>query len=71
MNNNRISALERTPAEDLRAEETVDCPFLGMIVTYLCNFPKYSKICVTQPLSKRPKIGFQTNYCLMQVKSIA
>ena len=31
----------------------------------------YSKTCVKRPLSKRPKIGFKTNYRLMQVKSIA
>ena len=35
---------------------------------------KYSKTCVKQPLSKRPKIGFQDQLSLnqsMQVKSIA
>ena len=32
---------------------------------------KYSKTCVKQPLSKRPKIVFKTNYRLLQVKSIA
>ena len=31
----------------------------------------YSKTCVKRPLSKRPKLVFKTNYCLMQVKSIA
>ena len=31
----------------------------------------YSKTCVKWPLSKRPKMGFKTNYLLMQVKSIA
>ena len=31
---------------------------------------QYSKTCVKRPLSKRPKIGFKTNYCSMQVKSI-
>ena len=31
----------------------------------------YSKICVKQPLSKRQKLVFNTNYRLMQVKSIA
>ena len=31
----------------------------------------YSKTCLKRPLSKRPKIGFNTNYYLMQVKSIA
>ena len=30
-----------------------------------------SKTCVKRPLSKRPKIGFKTNYRLVQVKSIA
>ena len=34
-------------------------------------FSTYSKNCVKRPLSKRPKIGFKTNYRLMQVKSIA
>ena len=29
-----------------------------------------STTCVKRPLSKIPKIGFKTNYCLMQVKSI-
>ena len=41
---------------------------------FLCVFSvavQYSKTCVKRPLSKRPKIGFKTNYCLMQVKSIA
>ena len=38
-----------------------------------CQKARYSKTCVKKPLSKRPKIGFKTNYCLpvMQVKSIA
>ena len=36
----------------------------------VCFF-QYSKACVKQSLSKRPKIGFKTNYRLMQVKSIA
>ena len=31
----------------------------------------YSKTCVKQPLSRRPKLVFNTNYRLMQVKSIA
>ena len=31
----------------------------------------YSKTCVKQLLSKRPKLVFKTNYRLMQVKSIA
>ena len=31
----------------------------------------YSKNCLEQPLSKRAKMVFKTNYCLMQVKSIA
>ena len=31
----------------------------------------YSKTCVKRPLSKRQKIGFNTYYRLMQVKSIA
>ena len=31
----------------------------------------YSKTCVKQPPSKRPKLVFKTNYRLMQVKSIA
>ena len=31
----------------------------------------YSRTCLKRPLSKRPKIGFNTNYYLMQVKSIA
>ena len=31
----------------------------------------YSKTCVKRSLSKRPKMVSKTNYCLMQVKSIA
>ena len=31
----------------------------------------YSKTCVKGPLSNRPQIGFKTNYCIMQFKSIA
>ena len=31
----------------------------------------YSKTCLKQPFKKKTKIGFKTNYCLMQVKSIA
>ena len=31
----------------------------------------YSKTCVKRPLSKRPKLGFKTNYRLMQVKRFA
>ena len=31
----------------------------------------YSKTGVKRPLSKRPKMVFKTDYCLMQVKSIA
>ena len=34
-------------------------------------YSPYSKTCVKRPLSKRPKISFQENYRLMQVKSIA
>ena len=34
-------------------------------------FIVYSKICVKRSLSKRQKIGFKTNYRLIQVKSIA
>ena len=30
----------------------------------------YSKTCVKWPLSKRLKLGFKTNYRLMQVRSI-
>ena len=36
----------------------------------LCSYTKYSKTCVKRPLSKRPKIGFKTNYRFMQVNSI-
>ena len=32
---------------------------------------KYSKTCFKQPLKKRTKLVFKTNYRLMQVKSIA
>ena len=32
---------------------------------------KQKKTCVKWPLSKRPKIGFQYQFCLMQVKCIA
>ena len=40
--------------------------------TYIVSTQKnYSKTCVKRPPSKRPKLGFKTNYCLMQVKSIA
>ena len=31
----------------------------------------YSETCVKLPLSKRAKNVFNTNYCLMEVKSIA
>ena len=34
-------------------------------------FKHYSKTCVKEPLSKRQKMVFNTDYCLMQVKSIA
>ena len=32
---------------------------------------RYSKTCVKQSITKRPKLVFKTNYRLMQVKSIA
>ena len=35
------------------------------------NMTKYSKTCVKRPLSKDKKMVFKTDYCLMQVKSIA
>ena len=38
---------------------------------FLSGWGSYSKTCVKWPLSKRPKIGFQDQYSLMQVKSIA
>ena len=34
------------------------------------NLKTYSKTCVKWPLSKGQKLGFKTNYHLMQVKSI-
>ena len=37
----------------------------------LYTFYKHSKTCVKRPLSKDQKMLFKTNYCLMQVKSIA
>ena len=39
--------------------------------TFISSIWADSKTCVKRPLSKRPKIGFKTNYLLMQVKSIA
>ena len=36
---------------------------------YIALKLKYSETCVKQPLSNRPKIGFKTNYRLLQVKS--
>ena len=44
-------------------------PFTG--IQYQNEKVKYSKTCVKQPLSKRPKLVFKTKYCLMQVKSVA
>ena len=44
---------------------------ISKTLTVSNNIKNYSKTCVKRPLSKRPKIGFKTNYCLMQVKSIA
>ena len=35
------------------------------------NLMKYSKTCVKRPLSKDQNLVFKTNYCLIQVKSIA
>ena len=32
---------------------------------------RLSKTCLKRPLKKKNKIGFKTDYCLMQVKSIA
>ena len=37
---------------------------------YCLYWHLYSKTYVQRPLSKRPKIVFKTNFCLMQVKSI-
>ena len=31
----------------------------------------YSKTCLKRPLKKKTKMGFKTDFCLMQVKSIA
>ena len=42
------------------------CTYKQVHEIYRC-----SKTCVKRPLSKRPKMVFQTNYPLMQVKSIA
>ena len=43
----------------------------GCSVTREERYLEYSKTCVKRPLSKRQKIGFQDQLCLMQVKSIA
>ena len=42
--------------------------------SYFCSWAvwfEYSRTCVKRLLSKRPKLAFKTNYCLMQVKSIS
>ena len=44
---------------------------LGPIFTSLKVQHSYSKTRLKRPLKKGPKLGFKTNYCLMQVKSIA
>ena len=41
------------------------------ILEHLPYLMAYSKTCVKRPPSKRPKLVFKTNYCLMQVKNIA
>ena len=44
----------------------------GMSLEFLyCGFRLYSKTCVKQPLSKRPKIGFQDQLSLNAGHSIA
>ena len=43
--------------------------FLGPNFRHI-TFENYSKTCVKRPLSKRPKFVLETNYRLMQVKSI-
>ena len=41
------------------------------MVWFMREKSNYSKTCVKQPLSKRPKMFFKTDYPLMQVKSFA
>ena len=40
------------------------------IKTYTLH-SEYSKTCLKRPLKKYLKLGFKTDYCLMQVKRIA
>ena len=46
--------------------------YFGKKNTFKSISPYKSNICVKEPLSKKDqKLLFKTNYCLMQVKSIA
>ena len=44
---------------------------LPHVFNYTVVYCEYSKTCLKQPLSKSPKIGFKTDYRIMQFKSIA
>ena len=43
---------------------------LAISLTFLAKYQVYSKTCIKQPLSKRPKLVFKTDYRLLKVKSI-
>ena len=53
------------PIDEILAVETLQEESFKM------KYVSYSKTCVKRRPPKRPKIGFQDNYHLMQVKSIA
>ena len=53
--------------EYLDVNEENDC----MIALYESEITRYSKTCPKRPLKNKTKIVFNTNYRLMQVKSIA
>ena len=63
---------ETVQKEPLYSTNTIKVTEPALITRNVCTKDtKYSKTCAKRPLSKRPKNGFQTNNCLMQVKSIA
>ena len=65
-----IDTIEYSDEYDEAKDDSMDTQQLF----YDANIPEevlYSKTCLKRPLKKKTKLVFQTDYCLMQVNSIA
>ena len=66
-----ISRLNVTDFSNKFRKSQITTVYMNSAMTKPIFRPIYCKACVKRPLSKRQKIGFKTNYRLIQVKSIA